>query len=141
MALCNNRNPKDELQAHVSLHHWTAVCFIRGTARIQDMDTETAVKDPALMAFQDRVEATLDPTRAADSAEVTVTMIGGRRYISRVEHCVGSAAKPMTNAELEVKFAGMAVPVLGEARAQALIRQCWDLASLPDAGDLARAAA
>jgi hypothetical protein len=26
------------------------VAFIRGTARIQGMDTETAVKDPALMA-------------------------------------------------------------------------------------------
>jgi 2-methylcitrate dehydratase PrpD len=38
MALCNNRNPKDEMQARVSLHHWIAVAFIRGTARIQDMD-------------------------------------------------------------------------------------------------------
>ncbi len=45
MALCNNRNPKDELQAHVSLHHWTAVALIRGTARIKDMDTETAVAE------------------------------------------------------------------------------------------------
>jgi hypothetical protein len=38
MALCHNRNPKDEMQAHVSLHHWIAVAFIRGTARIEDMD-------------------------------------------------------------------------------------------------------
>ena len=28
MALCNNRDPKDEMQAHVSLHHWTAVAFM-----------------------------------------------------------------------------------------------------------------
>src|SRR4051812_47577976 len=55
MALCDNRDPKTEMQAHVSLHHWTAVAFIRGTARIIDMDTETAVKDPALMAFQNKV--------------------------------------------------------------------------------------
>jgi 2-methylcitrate dehydratase PrpD len=44
MALCNNRNPRNEMQAHVSLHHfslhhWVAVCFIRGTTRIQDMET------------------------------------------------------------------------------------------------------
>jgi 2-methylcitrate dehydratase PrpD len=141
MALCNNRSPKTEMEAHVSLHHWVAVCFIRGTVRIQDMDTETAVKDPALMAFQDRVEATLDPARAADSAEVTVTMADGRRYASRIEHGVGSAARPMTDAELEVKFAGMAAPVLGEARTRALMAQCWTLAGLADAGDLARAAA
>jgi 2-methylcitrate dehydratase PrpD len=141
MALCNNRGPKNEMQAHVSLHHWVAVCFIRGTVRIHDMDTETAVKDPALMAFQDRVGATLDPACAADSAAVTVTMADGRRYSSRIEHAVGSAARPMTNAELEVKFSGMAVPVLGEARTKALMAQCWDLAGLADAGDLARAAA
>ena len=68
-------------------------------------------------------------------------MVDGRRYTSRIEHGVGSAARPMTNAELEVKFSGMAVPVLGEARTKALMAQCWDLAGLTDAGDLARAAA
>lgn len=141
MALCNNRNPENEMQAHVSLHHWTAVCFIRGTARIQDMDTETAVKDPASMALQDRVEATLDPNRAPDSAEVTVTMTDGTRYAVNIEHGIGSAAQPMTNRELETKFAGMAVPVLGETRTTALMDRCWNLASLPDAGELARASA
>jgi 2-methylcitrate dehydratase PrpD len=93
MALCNNRGPKDEMQAHVSLHHWVAVCFIRGTVRIQDMDTETAVRDPALMAFQDRVDATLDPGRAADSVVVTVTMVDGQRHSSQIEHGIGSAAR------------------------------------------------
>ena len=140
MALCNNRNPQDEMQAHVSLHHWVAVCFIRGTARIQDMDTETAVRDPALMVFQDRVQATLDPHRAGDAAEVTVTMSDGHRYTSRIEHGIGSAARPMTDAELEVKFAGMALPVLGDVRTQTLMRLCWNAASSADAGDLARAA-
>jgi 2-methylcitrate dehydratase PrpD len=140
MALCNNRNPQDEMQAHVSLHHWIAVALIRGTARIEDMDTETAVRDPALMAFQDRVVATLDPGRAADSAVVTVTLTDGTCHTGRIDHGIGSATRPMTNAELETKFAGMAIPVLGEAQTQALMAQCWDMVNAPDAGDLARAA-
>ena len=140
MALCNNRNPDDEMQAHVSLYHWTAVAFVRGTARLQDMDTETAVRDPTLMAFQDRVEATLDPGRAADAAAVTVTLSDGTRYTSRVEHGIGSAARPMSNADLEDKFATMAIPVIGEARTRALIAQCWGIAGQVDAGHLARAA-
>jgi len=131
MALCNNRNPQDEMQAHVSLHHWTAVAFIRGTARIQDMDTATAVRDPVLIAFQDRVQATLDPAKAADAADT---------HTSRIEHGIGSAVRPMTDAELEVKFAAMAIPVIGEPRTRALMAQCWDVDSLADAGDLARAA-
>ncbi len=141
MALCNNRNPKDELQAHVSLHHWTAVAFIRGTARIQDMDTETAVHDPALMAFQDRVQATLDPMLGGDAAVVTITLRDGTRQTCRIDHGIGSASQPMTDAQLEVKFAGMAEPVIGAERTHALMRQAWAVESLADAGDLARAAA
>jgi 2-methylcitrate dehydratase PrpD len=72
---------------------------------------------------------------------VTVIIADGHRYTSRIEHGIGSAARPMTDAELEVKFAGMALPVLGEARTKALMAQCWALAGLADAGDLARAAA
>ena len=140
MALCNNRNPKDEMQAHVSLHHWTAVALIRGTARIKDMETETAVQDPALMAFQSKVEATLNPAMAADQTEVTITMTDGAAHACRIEHGIGSAARPMTDADLEVKFSGMAIPLIGETRTRSLITQSWDLANLSDAGDLARAA-
>ncbi|HQT76084.1 MAG: hypothetical protein B7Z80_04215 [Rhodospirillales bacterium 20-64-7] len=141
MALCNNRHPTDELQAHVSLHHWTAVAFIRGTARIADMDAETAVQDPALIAFQDRVEATLDPSLASDAAVVSLTLADGRRLTARTDHAIGSAARPMTDAELEGKFVGMAIPVLGPERTRALMTQCWAVASLADAAELIRLAA
>jgi len=141
MALCNNRNPKDEMQAHVSLHHWTAVCFIRGTTRIEDMDTVTAVNDPEIRSFQDRVTATLGPTLASDAAVVTLTMTDGTRHTSRVEHAVGSAARPITNAQLEQKFASLAVPVIGEERATRLMRLCWNLPKLPDAATVAQVAA
>jgi 2-methylcitrate dehydratase PrpD len=141
MALCNNRDPKDELQAHVSLHHWTAVAFIRGTARIVDMDTETAVKDPALMAFQRKVEATLDPTIAGDQTEVTITMTDGTRHVCRIEHAIGSKLNPMSDADLERKFSGLAEPVVGPTRTRELIDRTWAVGSLADAGELARAAA
>jgi 2-methylcitrate dehydratase PrpD len=141
MALCNNRNPRDEMQAHVSLHHWTAVAFIRGTARIQDMDEATAVHDPALMAFQDKVEATLDPSLLADAAVVTLTMTDGTTHVCRIEHGIGSASRPMTDAELEVKFRDLAEPVIGTARAAEMIARTWGVGGLADAGDLSRAAA
>lgn len=141
MALCNNRNPSDEMQAHVSLHHWVAVAFIRGTARIQDMDTETAVRDPALMAFQDKVEATLDPGLAADAAVVTLTMTDGTTLTCRIEHGIGSADRPMTDAALETKFRDLTEPVIGPARAGELIARTWGVTALADAGALSRAAA
>ena len=54
MALCDRRNPQNELQAHVSLYHWTAATLIRGTARIEELQDPT-VRDPAIVAFQDKV--------------------------------------------------------------------------------------
>ncbi len=141
MALCNNRNPADEMQAHVSLHHWTAVAFIRGTARIQDMDTETAVKDPALRSFQDKVEATLNPALAGDAAIVTVTLTDGSRHECAILHGIGSASNPMSNGDLERKFVDLSEPVVGPARTRELVDKTWGLPALADAGDLARAAA
>jgi 2-methylcitrate dehydratase PrpD len=141
MALCNNPNPRDEMQAHVSLHHWAAVAFIRGTARIQDMDTETAVKDPALMAFQSKITATLNPSIAADQTEVTITMTDGAKHTCRIEHGIGSRLNPMSDTDLEQKFAGLAEPVVGPVRTRELISKTWNVESLPDAGELSRAAA
>ncbi len=56
LALTDRRHPKTNLQARVSLYHWVAVAFIRGTARIEDMDTNSAVLEPAIVALsgQDR---------------------------------------------------------------------------------------
>jgi len=141
MALCNNRNPQDELQAHVSLHHWVAVAFVRGTARIQDMDTATAVRDPALMAFQDKVEAVLNPAIPSDGTEVTLTMTDGSRHVCKIEHCIGSATNPMTNADLERKFSDMSEPVIGAARTRELVAKTWGVEALADAGELSRASA
>ena len=129
------------MQAHVSLHHWTALAFIRGTARIQDMDTETAVKDPALMAFQDKVTAVRNPAIAADQTEVTVTMKDGTRYFQRIEHGIGSRLNPLSDADLERKFTGLCEPVIGPVRTREMLSKTWAVASLPDAGELSRAAA
>jgi 2-methylcitrate dehydratase PrpD len=141
MALCNRRNPIDEMQAHVSLHHWVAIAFLRGTARIQDMDTQTAVRDPAVMEFQAMVDAEEDRRLVADAAHITLSMADGSSREFKVEHCIGSASRPMTNAELEAKFLAMAEPVLGKDRAARAAAIAWDIEAQSDAGALPRAAA
>jgi hypothetical protein len=141
MALCDRRNPRDEMQAHVSLYHWTAVALLRGTARIVDGDTETAVKDPALIAFQGRVDAVRDPSLASDAAEVTLTMTDGTTLACRIEHARGSTSRPMTDAELDGKCLALAEPVIGRERAGSVMERCRNIAALADAGDVARAAA
>jgi 2-methylcitrate dehydratase PrpD len=140
MALCDRRNPQNELQAHVSLYHWTAATLIRGTARIEELQDPT-VQDPAVMAFQDKVEAISDPSVTSDAAEVTITLKDGRSHACRIDHCIGSAANPMTDAQLTRKFSELAEPVIGATRSKALIEQCWSVETMADVGELARASA
>jgi len=141
LALTDRRHPKNGLEARVSLHHWVAVSFIRGTARIEDMDTDGAVLEPAIARFQDKVETVGDDAMATDAAEVTVKLQDGRSLVSRVEHCVGSASRPMRDRELEQKFAGLAEAVIGPLRTLDVMEMCWGVERLSDVGALARAAA
>ena len=61
------------------------------------------------------------------SADVTAHLSDGRKVHVFVEHAIGSLQKPMTDAMLEGKFAGLAEPVLGAAKTKQLIAACWGL--------------
>jgi 2-methylcitrate dehydratase PrpD len=140
IALCDRRNPQNELQAHVSLYHWTAATLIRGKARIEELQDPT-VRDPAITAFQDKVQVVGDPSLAADATEVTVTLKDGRSHTCRIDHCIGSAANPMSDEQLIRKFLELAGPVIGAVQAKDLADRCWTAERIADVGDLARAAA
>jgi len=82
-----------------------------------------------------------DEAIETDGAKVTVSLRDGRSLVSRVEHCIGSAANPMTDADLEQKFNGLAETVIGPQRTREVLAMCWEVENVPDAGALARAAA
>ena len=50
-----------------------------------------------------------------------------------VEHAIGSLQRPMSDADLEAKFASLVAPVLGKSRGEALSQAAW---SIGDARDL-----
>jgi len=68
-------------------------------------------------------------------------MTSGTRHTCRIEHGIGSKLNPMSDADLERKFSGLAEPVVGAARTRELIEKIWNVTGLPDAGELARIAA
>lgn len=141
LALTDRPHPKTNLDARVSLYHWVAVAFIRGTARIEDMDTSTAVLEPTIVRFQEKIETVGDDAIAPDGAEVTVRLQNGRSLVSRIAHCVGSASRPMTDSDLEQKFTGLAEGVIGPLRTREVLDMSWGVERLSDVGALARAAA
>jgi len=57
-----------------------------------------------------------------------------------VKHAIGSLERPMTDAMLETKVRDLTEPVIGLARANALIAACWALGEAPDVRAVTRAA-
>jgi 2-methylcitrate dehydratase PrpD len=75
-----------------------------------------------------------------EQVRATVTLTDGRRLEKFIEHVVGSVERPMTDADLEAKFAGLADGVLPAAQARTLMDLCWKIDTLPNAAQVAAAA-
>jgi 2-methylcitrate dehydratase PrpD len=78
---------------------------------------------------------------AADAAEVTITLKDRTSRTCRIDHCIGSATNPMSDAGLLRKFSELAEPVVGAVRSKELVDWTWAVETMADVGDLARAAA
>jgi 2-methylcitrate dehydratase PrpD len=138
--LCDRKKPQTALDAQVSLYHWGASALRHGRAGLDEYAPE-ALNDPAIVSLQDRMSAVLEDSLQIDQAVVTVTLKDGSVLQERVEHCVGSRANPMTDAQLEQKFTNQATTVLPGDRVAELAAQCWTLAELPSVAALVRTAA
>lgn len=82
----------------------------------------------------------VDSAIAQDQVRITIIMKDQRRLEKYIEHSIGSARNPMTNAQLEAKFAGLSDGVLPPDQTRRLMDMCWNIASLPEAAQPARAA-
>ncbi len=63
---------------------------------------------------------------------MTAVLADGRRVRVVVEHAIGSLQRPMSTAQLEAKFSGMADAVLGAARCRELMAACWQVGQVAD---------
>lgn len=82
--------------------------------------------------------ATPNASIREDEAHVRVDLADGRTLEHHVDHAVGSEARPMSDADLERKFRGLAEPVLPASSIERLIEGCWDIEKVADVGELIR---
>jgi 2-methylcitrate dehydratase PrpD len=140
LELTGKKTPQTGLDGKFSVYHSVAVAIIEGRAG-EPQYSDAAVHDPATIALRDRVCAAVDPSIASDAVRIAVTLKDGRTLGKHVEHAIGSVERPMTDRDLEQKFAGLAAGVMPAAQAEALAELCWRLETLPDVADIARRAA
>jgi len=83
---------------------------------------------------------TNDPAVPHDGADVTVRLTNGASAVRRVRACIGSRGRPMTNAELDRKFAAAAEGVLSKSKIDAYVASIRGVETLDDARVLAHGA-
>jgi len=139
LELCGKKEPADGLQAKFSIYHGCAAGLTFGQAG-EDEFSDAIVTRPDMVALRRKVVATVDDTIDEAAVDITAVLLDGRRIPMRVDHAIGSLQNPMTDAQLEAKFHGLADAVIGAPRSHALIEAAWGLGSASNVQALVAAA-
>lgn len=137
--LTAKREPRTGLESKFSVYHALAVAIVRGAAGESEFSTEAAL-DPQVVALRGRVNATADTSIRKLEGRVVIEMNDGRVLERHVPHALGTLEHPMSDSDLEAKCRGLATGVLPDAKLDALIKACWGVAGMKDAGEVSRAA-
>jgi len=131
LELTGKRTPRTGLEGKFSVFHASAAGLLYGRAGEHEFSDDVVAR-PEVVALRDRVQAQVDDTIDEASADVTVTTRDGRKHHVFVEHAIGSLERPMSDDDLAAKFHGLVDPVLGIARADALITAAMRVGAAPD---------
>ena len=130
-----NKEPRDGLQAKFSVYHGCAAGLVFGRAGEAEF-ADDIVNRPDMAARRRTVVATADDAIDEAGADVTAVLADGERVHLRIEHAIGSLQRPLSDAQLDAKFAALVEPVLGAAKAQAIGDACRRLADAADVREL-----
>jgi 2-methylcitrate dehydratase PrpD len=139
MQLTSKKSPQTGLEGKFSIYHAASVAFVEGAGGI-DQFSDRAVRDRTVTTLRDKVSTAIDSGVHEDQVRIVLSTKDGRKFEKFIEHAVGSLEHPMNDRDLEAKFTGLANGVLAQDRQRRLIDLCWDIAGLPEAGAVARAA-
>lgn len=139
LKLTGNASPRSGLEGKFSVYHAVAAAIVHGAAG-EAQFSDACVRDPRVVALRNRVSTREDSAIGRTEARVTIRTRDGRAFSRHVEHALGTLARPLSDADLEAKFRGLAEGVLPPARIQETINLCWRISALEDAGAVARAA-
>jgi 2-methylcitrate dehydratase PrpD len=138
LELTGKKTPQVGLEGKFSVYHSAAVAIIHGAAGEAEY-SDAVVRDPAVTALRDRVNASVDDSMHEDQTRVVIRLKNGGTVETFVEHAIGSVDRPMSDGDLEAKFRALAQGVLAETQTNRLIELCWTAGRLQDAAELARA--
>ena len=134
--------PETRESADHSMPYTVAIAFLHGAVGEEHFE-DRYLHDPAVRALTRLVKV-----RESDEAnrrmpvamlcEMTVVMRSGATHEAAVEYHRGHYMNPMSEAEVERKFRGLADGVLPVAQADRLLERLWTLDAADDIGEVTR---
>jgi 2-methylcitrate dehydratase PrpD len=129
-----DRDVHNERDARVSIHHTAAVALLFGAAGLREYSPDI-VADERVRAFRSRVLAKLDSALPRGAARVDLMLRNGRAISATVLDARGSAAHPLSDAEIEAKVRELGK--LSKPRdVAAIVDAVWRLDSAPNVREL-----
>jgi 2-methylcitrate dehydratase PrpD len=138
LELTGKKTPQVGLEGKFSVYHSAAAAIVYGAAG-ESQFSDAAVHNPVVIALRDNVNAVADPSIKEEQARVTIVLKDGRKLEKFIKHAIGSVERPMSDADLEAKFSGLAEGIIPKKQTRRLMDLCWNIEKLSSAADIVRA--
>jgi len=127
--IINNDKPEGEYQAKFSLQYTVAHALVHGSVRLNAFSPER-MQDTEVRALMEKIECVADPELSKGyptqrAAQVEIETVDGRKFAHFQPTRKGDPEMPLSDDELNDKYLELAIPVVGEAAARALLDQLW----------------
>jgi 2-methylcitrate dehydratase PrpD len=137
LELTGKKTPREGLEGKFSIYHAVAVAIIEGAGGEKQF-SDRAVADPTIVALRGKVIPTITPGIDPAQVDMTIVLKDGRTLNRRIEHAIGSVETPMTDKQLETKFADLADGIIPAGSIRRVMDACWNVETLPNAAEIAK---
>jgi 2-methylcitrate dehydratase PrpD len=137
LELTGKKTPHQGLEGKFSIYHAVAVALVEGSAGEKQF-SDRAVKDPTVVALRSKVIPVVTPGVEAAQVDMTIVLKDGRQLQRYIAHAIGSVEVPMTDKQLETKFADLAEGIIPAPMIRRVMDACWNVESLPSAAEIAK---
>ena len=122
--------PRTAAEARFSIKYVVATALTHGNVRLAAFEPER-MQDRATRACMEKISVSVDKELDAAfprqrAARVSISA-GGRREEHLQPTRIGDPDAPLSDTQLEEKYLELAVPVIGAAKAKALLHKLWKL--------------
>jgi 2-methylcitrate dehydratase PrpD len=136
----SNYEPTNVMAARLSVPYCVAVCAATRNGGLDAFHTKT-IFSPVVQEMLKKVEIVADPELHKLYPEkfpsnIEIYTKDGKVYKGEMYYAKGSAKNPFTDEEINDKFRGLTVPVIGTERTEKIIAMIENLESVADVNEL-----